>query len=286
MVFRFEVQESPRAHLPEAEAYRRFLRGLQFDGLERNVTILVRFMGFEFFQSKLRRGADIVIADYPSASTGNFRRSKDWVKRQFNARADLTVACGEYVLHHSTPHVAPYVTREMGYFAENVHPQTNPDYDVIYAGSLNRPGTRDAIERLSRLGLKVAVASGDTLSNLPAVTHHGNLNIADLYELYSRCRLGLNVVPNSLPFALQASTKVIEYCAAGLGVITSQSPWIRQFQTNRGGYFMDLEAATSIKAIMSFPYRPAAVADLNWQTIFERSRLRSAIEERLDAISE
>lgn len=267
------------AHLPEAEAYRRFFEKNQ--QLLKGYVPRVVFMGFQPRRPVLGARDPLVIADYPSASTGSARYLKDFVKRNLGARPSIAVVCGEYVRDRVTPSGVRILNRDMGFFHESVKPRMNTEFDVVYAGTLSRPGVVGALRHLAALGLTVAVASGDAAQAIPGVTYFGRLQIDDLYSLYSRSSVGLNVAPNTPPFAFQASTKVIEYSAAGIGVLTTRTPWIDAFEAQRGGRFMALKDVHSRGDVMRFPYRAAAVEDLDWDSIFDRCGLAGALAETL-----
>lgn len=278
-----DVKTSGRAHLPEAEAYRRFLAKNTFETGSKSVRLSIRFMGFALGRRLVENEADVVIADYPSASTGRLRWSRDWAKRHLSARPDLAVVCGEYVGQRVAPIGARTLRREMGFFSESIKPRNDVAYDVVYAGTTRRAGVEEALLKLSRMGLRIAVASADPVKELRGVTALGQMDVESLYDLYSRCQVGLNVAPDRPPFSYQASTKVIEYCAAGLGVLTTRTPWIETFEANRGGRFLDLGDANSAHHILWHPYRAADVSDLAWDDIFMKCSLSTAIQDLLDA---
>lgn len=249
---------------------------------ETELTLKIVFMGFQARFVTPRPGREILLADFPSASTGSFRKSKDWMKRNFSVRPDIAVSCGSYVKNAVAPPIKLSILRQMGFFPEFLRLRQASEFDVVYAGTLRRPGVLRAIWKLSQLGMRVVVASPDSLPSIPGVTFVGLLGADDLYELFSRCVLGLNVVPNSAPFAYQASTKVIEYSAAGLGIVTSFNHWVREFECKRGGRFLDLDNAKSKRDLLTFPYIPADVSGLEWDTILRVSGLSQTIEQRIE----
>ena len=47
----------------------------------------------------------------------------------------------------------------------------------------------------------------------------------------------LNLVPDQLPYTRQTSTKLLEYCAAELPVVSTDYTWVREFERQHGARF-------------------------------------------------
>ena len=135
------LQNADRAHLPEAEAYRRFLDSRHSGGADGTLRVVVRFMGFALRHRPEAFTDAVIVADYPSASVGAGCGLRDWAKRNLGARPHVAVACGAYVERRVTPRGMPVLRREMGYFSDSLMPQAEPEYDVVYAGTLRCPRT-------------------------------------------------------------------------------------------------------------------------------------------------
>ena len=63
------------------------------------------------------------------------------------------------------------------------------------------------------------------------VTHN------EVATLISQSRFGVNLFRDIYPFNLQPATKVMEYCAVGIPVVTSDYRWIRNFEREKNQIF-------------------------------------------------
>jgi hypothetical protein len=88
-----------------------------------------------------------------------------------------------------------------------------------------------------------------------------------------RARFGLNLVSNAAPYHQQTSTKLLEYCAVGLPVVSNDYAWVRHFATQFQGNFhlLNDDAETWVfsfgEALDAFPYRVPDVQALAWPTL-------------------
>ena len=69
----------------------------------------------------------------------------------------------------------------------------------------------------------------------------GRVDRNELPKYFSVCKAGLNYTPDIYPLNLQSSTKTIEYCAAGLCVVSSKYEWIKNFEKERSANFLWLD---------------------------------------------
>ena len=111
---------------------------------------------------------------------------------------------------------------------------------------------------------------------LPSTVHcTGHVSHADVPHQLRRARFGLNLVPNVLPYQQQTSTKVLEYCAAGLRVVSNAYPWVRYFmaQHNANFYLLNDDAqslATSFgEGLGAYPYEVPDMRKLAWPEVLD-----------------
>lgn len=278
MVKSIAVEITSGAFLPEAYAYRDYFnrKGLKCDIKNKgdkdilNYDAVLLFHGIHPFWKKYPR---VVIGEYHSLSTGKFGRLKDVIKRVINVRADCYIFLSHYVrkkmlfgLKSNT------LIRGMGYEGANgkKSPENDSAFDIIYAGS-ERPGVRVAIEKLSNLGFSVAVVGFHWGSETENIVDFGKVSPPEVRALLHTARYGLNVTPDVHPLNLQDSTKVIEYCAHGLNVITNKYFWVREFERERGARFLDLSRIKGKSDVLDFEYVTPDVSDLEWGTVMENS---------------
>ena len=115
-----------------------------------------------------------------------------------------------------------------------------PDHDLVYCGSLERPGLTDALGRMGRKGFSI-LCVGRIPADFPAaelersgVRFAGAQARSDIPEYFASARAGLNWVPDIFPLNQQESTKMIEYAAAGLPVVSNRYPWSEAFAAQQG----------------------------------------------------
>lgn len=284
-------ERRPGVYLPEISAYRNYcartLAGVEtFESDDGDPPELMaydvvwRFMGLD-----LRGTGQRVIHEYNSLSTGHFARLKNRLKRGLNARPHARIFLNEDVQaeFHFTDGI-PARCRDMGVdrvFFQNF--ETTKEYDFVYAGSLNRGAiVRRVLERFrdhvqDRSVLIVGAVPDDihkAFGNTSNLVFTGRVPYAEVPAMLSRARYGLNLMPDCYPLSLQTATKVLEYCAAGLPVVTTDYRWIRRFaQVRRAEFFYlkpDLSNLTS-REIEAHAFSVPQVEDLEWDRVISRS---------------
>ena len=98
----------------------------------------------------------------------------------------------------------------------------------------------------------------------------GRVERNQIPEYYSKCKVGLNFTPNIHPLNLQSSTKTIEYCAAGLGVLSSKYKWINNFEIDKKANFMWINDLKNKSDFDKFDFIIPDVRDLSWTNILEK----------------
>lgn len=226
-----------KAFTPEAFAYERYLslRGhsVQLEKtLDPNNDLNIYFMGTRFSKTKGSRA--IEVHEYQSLSTGRLNRLKDWIKVNFSTLPSGRIFLNKYVAEKLNFHDnKPYILRDMGVENELFQVRNkHSDYDILYCGSY-REGLDKILYSLSRRFTVLFVGSipenirtNITNSN---ITFLGRVNRSQLPEIYRTCKYGLNYVPDIEPFNRQTSTKLIEYMASGLGIISNDYHWVNSF---------------------------------------------------------
>ena len=104
-----------------------------------------------------------------------------------------------------------------------------------------------------------------TLHTLGHVT--GRVPHGQVPTLLRRARYGLNLVPDQLPYSQQTSTKLIEYCAAGLPVVSTDYDWVRAFEARHGARFAYLPIPDMAGCVVP------DVSTLAWPRVLERLAL-------------
>lgn len=286
-------ERRPNVYLPELTAYKRYVEknmpgfsafdSADVDGYDpMDFDIVWRFMGLDTKGTGRR-----VIHEYNSLSTGNFARFKNAVKQTLNARPYARVFLNETVRKgFFFPDSVPFRCRDMGidlsFFQKR---EAAPEYDFIYAGSLNRGDSILSVLEHFKTTLKTASllvvgnVSGEIHERYGAaknIVFTGRVPHAEVSALMAKARYGLNLMPDRYPFNLQTATKVLEYCAAGLPVVSTDYRWIREFERNRKAKFFLLDGNLenlTLENLKNFPFQIPNVDDCEWGRVIEQSRV-------------
>ena len=277
MIKSVAIEKSNKAFLPEAYAYRDYFRsnGLVCEIIEKGSKDALEFdavLLFHGFHPFWKKYPSFVIGDYNSLSTGRFNKVKDIIKRIINVRSDLNVFLNEDVRRNMFfSKKNNYITRGMGYFEEdNYNIFNKKKFDIIYCGSF-RPGILKEVYRLADLGFSIALVGMDDKPQHRNIKNFGKVVPAEARELISQAKYGLNYTPDIFPLNIQDSTKVIEYCAAGLGVISNRYKWINDFENNTGGKFITLKEIEKYEDLEFFDFIVPNIDNLSWESILKNS---------------
>lgn len=277
------------AFLPEADAYEQVLASAGMtvvthpadtpDVSAGDFDVVYRFAGF------LRSlGVDTPeIHEYSSGSTGHVPRIKNLAKSLLSNRPAGRVFTEPFVrrqFHFARR--APSIFREIG-----VNPaflltrdSVNKDIDVVYVGSISgRAGVASTLIGLANRGFKVAVAGyadaavqSDFLRN--GIEFAGRLTPDKIPRFIARSTHGLNLMPNVYPLIHQTSSKVQEYLAAGLTVISNDYPWIRDHSRSLGYRYINLDdvLGNSQPKLPSYePISSGVIREMSWDQVLDRA---------------
>lgn len=284
--------ERTHAYLPEIPAYmswlERYRPAIKTDDSSRlmgcnasDYDIVWRFMGLD----RAGKGR-FVVHEYNSLSTGTGAYCKNLVKRTLNRKPDRRVFLNENVRNGFAFHDdVPFRLRDMGvdcrFFRSG--PVSAPIYDFVYAGSLNRGSVitrfldHFAASARDMTLLLVGEAPSDMRAryqNAPNIVFKGRVPYEDVPALAGQARYGLNLMPDRYPFNLQTATKVVEYCALGLPVISTRYRWVEDYAIARQGRFFWLTpdfSNLSAAALAAFDFHTPDVQDLSWDKVIETS---------------
>jgi hypothetical protein len=238
-----------KSYTPEAFAYSEYLKKKGWivhlapeDALDKNLDIHIYFMGTRPFWKNNEFDLPFVIHEYSSLSMPPYAKTKDIVKRIVNKKPTGRIFLNSLVKKNmGFKDKIPFIFRDMGVDKDIFMPSPkNPEFDLIYCGSIaGRLGLIDELYRLGIIGFKILVVGlveknvQDHFKFLPNIFFSGRVERHELPHIYQQARAGLNYTPNIYPFNIQTSTKTIEYCAAGLGLVSNKYEWIDDFSKSR-----------------------------------------------------
>lgn len=244
------------AYLPELQAYVAFVQASghgaqvhhEIQTLPPDASVLWWMCGQVDSQLAHRYPSAFHIHEYASASVPPLAWLKDRVKRWRQAVPHYRIYQNAWVRRRmGFGDALPYDFRDMGVspiFFDAPAARVNPEFDFVYVGEMRRLRTFlpvfDALARVSRPVLLVGQMPDEVWAHL---RHHSNLTItgrvpySEVPALLRLARHGLNLVPHQLPYTEQTSTKLLEYCAAGLRVVSTDYSWVREFERRQGARF-------------------------------------------------
>jgi glycosyltransferase involved in cell wall biosynthesis len=155
------------------------------------------------------------------------------------------------------------------------------EFDLVYLGEMNRllpfVPQLQSIHEAGRTLLLVGDVPDALHAQLPAsVTCTGRVPHADVPHQLRRARFGLNLVSNIEPYNQQTSTKLLEYCAVGLPVVSNDYAWVRYFAAHYQGNFHLLRDDPSSwqysfgEALEAYPYVVPDVRELAWHKLLAK----------------
>ena len=285
------IVRNPGSFLPEADAYLSVLGDnpclsvtefTRFDDATRACDVVIAFAGF--YPAYRARGRAKVILDYNSLSIGPLRVIRDVVKRAINVQPDLFVALNEVVATRLRLPRDRTLLRPMGVSPRlfDLREQSVRERSAIYAGSVSRSGVVEHILQVADSGLTVHVY-GNTPDETVLFKGHsgvrlwGKVKNSEIINHMNKVTYGINFTPDIFPYNVQDSTKILEYCAAGLGVITNRYKWVDIFESDRNAAFMDIKNVNDIKSVSKFNFIIPDIRDLAWPEVIGRSGLAGAI---------
>jgi glycosyltransferase involved in cell wall biosynthesis len=278
---------------PEIEGYLDFFKSISqvqagvfsdFKKADESSDIVIIFFGFIPFWVKHK---SLVIAEYASLSVGRFSWIKNILKRLLNIRGEYYIFLNEDVrknLFFSSK--VPHSLRGMGFVKDNCEQSLDvkKKYDFVYCGSVDRSGVIKAILKIESLGFLVAVVGnaekeGEILNRISKnIDCFGKTSLKKSYQIMASARYGLNFTPDIFPYNIQDSTKLIEYCALGLNVVSNRYKWVDEFEERIGAKFMDLESVESYESVLNFNFRQGNVKNYSWNKVIPKSDLMNFIE--------
>lgn len=287
--------------MPEINAYMTYLRKkkplleacdsleIKGDFSEGDFDVIWKFMGFDR-QIQANR---FVVHEYGSLSVGRLPRVKNFIKRAVNSKPSMRVFLNEAVRQEmGFKDDTRYRLRDMGvsshFFRE--FSNSNPEFDFVYSGSLDRGKIiLDMLDhfkttmKASRLLVVGAVPDDihEMFGSVSNIHFTGRLKYEDVPEAITQARYGLNIMPDVYPFNIQTSTKVLEYCAARMPVISTRYKWVREFERETKGKFFYIDnsfANLNVDDIEKCPFVVPSMEGYEWDRVIEKSKLFDSLE--------
>lgn len=267
------------SYLPELVAYQDFLQSrghhavvhTHADTVPGEADVLWWMCGTIARATAARHARAWQIHEYASASVPPLAWMKDRLKAWQQPRPQHRIFQNAWVRNRmGFSDAVPYEYRDMGVSSTFLSARNLPrtqHHDFVYLGDMHRLARfLPLLDGLGRAGRSVLLIGEVTkplerwLSNRPFVTIAGRVAHAEVAPLLTRARYGLNLVPDRKPYSHQTSTKLLEYCAAGLPVVSTDYAWVRDFERHTGArfFYVPESAASATYARLLGPSLDAA----------------------------
>lgn len=293
------------AFLPEIVAYERFFAasGISCEvirprDLQRiQPDVAWHFMGIDRMKEA---PVKLTIHEYTSASVRPFAALKDRYKRMFNTKPDYRLFLNKFVENAMGFHDnVPSGIRDMGIPADWLHQSPNKakTYDFIYVGEWKNRRIERLLELFATGNMSkqsILVVSKDLAELKRRYQSYSNIHFEGpvLHEripgFIAQAKFGINFMPDVPPFNQQTSTKLLEYAACGVPVITTDYLWVRDFQQRyRGNFFFlskDLSNFTWDQ-VQAFPYSFPDMRSFTWDQQITASGIPAFLKQRFPGIS-
>ncbi len=212
----------------------------------------------------------VQVHEYASASVAPLAWLKDRIKQWQHPVPDFRVFQSDWVRQRMgfAGDAVPYALRDMGVpdaflTAQSLLP---PEFDLVYLGEMRRLlNFVPLLHTLGQAGLSlllvgdVPVALQERLAALGHIQSTGRVPQDQVPAQLLRARAGLNLMPDMLPLSEQTSTKLLEYLALGLPVISNPYAWAQRTAQAHAGRVqllgLQASAAQWQAAVQGLPMR-------------------------------
>ena len=192
-------------------------------------------------QARRFKGA-VQVHEYASASVAPLAWLKDRIKQWQHPVPDFRVFQSEWVRQRmgwgdAVHEPVPYALRDMGVPASFLTAQAlqPPEFDLVYLGEMRRLlHFVPLLHTLGQAGLSLLLvgdvppALQERLATLGHIQSTGRVPQDQVPAQLLRARAGLNLMPDVLPLSEQTSTKMLEYLALGLPVVSNPYAWAQR----------------------------------------------------------
>ena len=288
--------------LPEIEAYQAFFSQKGF------TTMVLDFKEWKNSPAKIdvewmlmgtdisQRSSAARIHEYASSSAPPFMKLKNRFKSIFNTKPDFRLFLNEYVRQSFRfSDTIPYGIRDMGIDPGlRIESHTEKKYDFIYTGSvkadrkvtdlLNRFIQKDLSSRTLLILSRDYEYIANEYRNYSNIMFRGPVSKQEVANYLSESRFAINYIPDHEPYNKQTSTKFLEYQQFNLPVITTDYPWLHEFEHKYGGKFFKIDPSLkklNWEELLSFPFRSGDLSKWSWDKQIEESGVLTWLQEKM-----
>lgn len=234
----------------------------------------------------------ILIHEYASLSTGPYPSIKNFLKKFLINKPDIRIFLNEFVKNEfNFKDQVRYGYRDMGistvFFDKKV--EEIKQYEFVYVGDISRRRKMDIFltsfikahtESLLLVG-KYDKDIYDRFSKYDNIKFVGKVPYENVPKQIKKAKYAINFIPNEYPYNLQTSTKLQEYVALGMNVITCDGDWVREFERrNKCNFFyIDDKKPFIDDDYKKFDYKSKIdPSKYTWESVLDNSRILEIIE--------
>lgn len=280
------------AQLPEIVAYINYARSKGWEAVRLSevsfhseADVYWTFMGFEI---KPKIKAKVYVQDYCSGSVGFGKKWKNLIKALFNFKPDVRIFLNSYVrsLFHFSDDV-PFIYRDMG--ISDFFYETSSIERSGYICVANLSTQEELIKVLDsfRNNNKAITIVGPVETRVQNLFSNAEFNFLgkvkpeELSVLLKKHEFGIVLYKDIEPYTNQTSTRILEYCASGLKVISTPTDWINQFYANNSYY--KLVGELDFEAIHRFEFSNPDVSKKTWEHEIHNSGIFDLLQSKFKA---
>ncbi|TDM12392.1 glycosyltransferase [Macrococcus lamae] len=273
-----------KSYLPEIDAYVEFLNSTdKFEAvivenvreIDETYDIIWKVMGIDL---KRKRGVGLV-HEYSTMTVGKNAKLKDFIKRTVNCKPDGRAFQSKRVQDvYNFKDNTPFIYRDMGVHHSYYDVHSDKEYDFVYVGTMDPTRQLDNMMKFFEKNREMSIILIGTpdeelqkvYGSLPNVTFYGRVPNNELPSVAAKAHYGLNYIPDVFPFNEQTSTKLIEYCALNLKIVTTNYQWINEFEEREGGHFFKVEedmSNLSRTALDNFDFKTPDLRKKEWSRL-------------------
>lgn len=295
-MIKIAILHEGKAYMPEIGAYAAYLN--ESDEFSADIVsdeaqinddydVVWKVMGLD----RKRSNQHALIHEYNTITVGKNAKLKDLLKRILNTKPDGRIFQNKKV--HDVFNFKdnqPFIYRDMGiskqYFIDN---KVEKIYDFVYIGTMDPSRQLNKMLEMFKANPDLSICLIGTpdpilereYGHLDNVHFVGRVPYEELPLTAAKARYGMNFIPDIFPFNKQTSTKMLEYCALGLQVVTTSYEWVNQFEKDNDARFFKLDdKLTNLtrENLEQFDFKTPDLSHLEWNTLFDKAEVKPFIK--------
>lgn len=292
------IIKKEKAYLPEAEAYKDFLEENNYNvKIIKNIDkeelkwadIIWNFMGLDINRIKYKK-KHFIIHDYRSLSSSKFR---DKLRKKINLKPNLRIFLNDVVKNgFDFQDDVININLDMGINVEFLNKKIiKKKYKFVYCGAINKFREIDKVLKWFLKNYKnneefllIGEPSKEIINEFKDnknIKFTGKISYNKVPEYLKQGEFAICNIPNIYPYNEQTPTKLLEYIAMDLKIVTNETPWIKKFledHPNQKMYIYKKLDSLNRKDIELYDYKNIDMRKYTWDEKINEAKLLEAIK--------